>query len=94
MNKKESAQPLQQLNAQNPLRGASGRSTPIVAYLRQAMQTAVACGAVFVTLVGMWLIFAALEWAYHAAPLPTVAVLMAILLGITTREIFYNRRND
>ena len=92
--KKESAQLLQQLNAQNPLRGASGRSAPIVTHLRQVMQTVTACGAVFAALTGTWLALGALEWLYHAAPLPTVGVLMVILIGITAREIIYNRRDD
>lgn len=85
MLKKESAQLRQQLDARNPLRGAS-KSTPIVTCLAWILQTIIGTAQVAAFGVIIWLGCGGLEWIYHKYPLPTVSVMFFALAALVSVE--------
>lgn len=84
--KRESAQLLQQLDARNPLRGAS-KSTPIVTCLAWILQTLIGCIQVTAFGAVVWLGCGGIEWLYHKYPLPTVSVLFFALAALVSVEV-------
>ncbi|WP_291245532.1 hypothetical protein [Fournierella sp.] len=86
MLKKESAQLLQQLDARNPLRGAS-KSTLIVTCLTRVLQTLIGTAQVAAFGVIIWLGCGGLEWIYHKYPLPTVSVMFFALAALVSVEV-------
>ena len=86
MLKKESAQLRQQLDARNPLRGAS-KSTLIVTCLAWILQTLIGCIQVTAFMAAVWLGCGGLEWLYHKYPLPTVSVMLFALAAWVSVEV-------
>ncbi len=92
MLKKESAQLLQQLDARNPLWGAS-KSTPIVTFFRLVLQTLMGCIQVTAFMAAVWLGCGGLEWLYHKAPALTVFALFVLLVALVSRELIHQWRD-
>ena len=92
MLKKESAQLLQQLDARNPLRGAS-KSTPIVTFFCQGLKTLTGCIQVAAFFAAVWLGCGGMEWLYHKAPALTVFALFAALAALVSRELIHRWRD-
>ena len=92
MLKKESAQLRQQLDARNPLRGAS-KSTPIVPLFRRGLKTLIGCIQVAAFGAAVCLGCGGLEWLYHKAPALTVFALFAALVALVSRELIHQWRS-
>lgn len=92
MLKKESAQLRQQLDARNPLWGAS-KSTPIVPLFRRGLKTLIGCIQVAAFGAAVCLGCGGLEWLYHKAPALTVFALFAALAALVSRELIHRWRD-
>ena len=90
--KRESAQLLQQLDARNPLRGAS-KSTLIVTCLAWILQTLIGTTQVAAFFAAVWLGCGGMEWLYHKAPSQTVFALFAALAALVSRELIHQWRD-
>lgn len=85
--KRESAQLLPQLSAQEATWVATTKNTTILTRLFEALQ--VLWGCVQVTFIGsiIWLGCGGLEWIYHKHPLPTVSVMFFALAALVSVEV-------
>ena len=90
--KRESAQLRQQLDARNPLRGAS-KSTPIVTCLTRVLQTLIGTAQVAAFGVIIWIGCGGLEWIYRKAPALTVFALFVLLVALVSRELIHQWRD-
>lgn len=91
--KRESAQLLPQLSAQEATWVATTKNTTILTRLLEALQVLWGCIQATAFGVVVWLGCGGIEWLYHKAPALTVFALFAALAALVSRELIHQWRD-